>query len=191
MNAIKLSLSVTVYALFVIMAPVVFAQETHEAGQHTKQEHHGRKKHSDHHVHDFHLAVFGGLTTNMDADHTDFSLGGDLEYRLPIMDRRLGIGILGDVVFAEHTEIILGVPLFFHYGGGFKVFAAPGIAILEHTHVDILGHKHTEKEEEFVVRLGAGYDFHIDNYSITPNVSADFIDGNTSLVYGIALGIGF
>jgi hypothetical protein len=41
------------------------------------------------------------------------------------------------------------------------------------------------------LRLGAGYDFPIGRLSLTPLINADFIDGHTTWVYGIALGYGF
>lgn len=147
------------------------------------ESHHPKQYHENHQVHSHHLVVFTGATSNLEAKHTDFSLGIDYEYRLPVWHNKLGIGLLGELVFAEHKETIIGVPIFFHPVGSLKFLFAPGMAFTEDEH----GHSHNH----FVSRVGLGYDFHIKTISITPGFSADFIEGHISLIYGISLGIGF
>jgi hypothetical protein len=158
-----------------------------------------------HHVHSNHIAIFAGLTSNLEHEHTDFSLGLDYEHRLPRWHNLLGIGIFGEIVFAEHTEYIVGVPVFLHPGGGLKFWLAPGLLMME-TVADIPREHFILKEnnnrlladsesssigQEFLIRLGVGYDFHIKNISISPAMSADIINGHLALVYGIYFGIGF
>jgi hypothetical protein len=137
--------------------------------------------HQTHHSHHNHLALFAGATTNFEHESTDFSLGVDYEYRLSEM---FGIGLFGEIVYAEHEETLIGVPFFFHIKDSpIKIVLAPGVAIAEDHHGD--------KHEEFLFRGGLGYDIHLDTFSITPTVNADVVDGDVSLVYGIALGVGF
>jgi len=159
----------------------------------------------EHHTHSNHLAIFSGLTSNMKHEHTDFSLGLDYEYRLPMWHDLIGIGLFGEVVFAEHTEYLAGIPIFLHPVGGLKFWAAPGLLMMEvadHTTEEHLFHKSnnnelfadgesTTIEQEFLIRIGFGYDFHVKNVSISPALSADIINGHLSLVYGIYFGIVF
>ena len=165
------------------------------------------KKHDDHQsshsFHTYHLALFGGFTSNLDAKHTDFSIGADLEYRL---SEKFGVGVLVDMVLADHTETIIEVFLAFHPADNIKLFLAPGFAFAKHeVHED---EHHSEEHfgslnsdeasttsietaSHFAFRLGASYDFHIGKLSISPTISADFINSTVSLVYGVAIGIGF
>ena len=132
------------------------------------------------HEQNHHFAVFGGLTSNFEAKHTDFSFGVDYEFRLPIYNHKIGIGLLGDYVLAKHYEIIVGLPVFIHPAGGLKIFTAPGFAIVEGV-----------SEKHFVLRIGSGYDFHLGRFSLGPVISADLIEGHVSLVYGMTFGLGF
>lgn len=165
------------------------------------------KENSDnHYVHHNHLAIFSGLTSNLEYKHTDLSVGLDYEYRIPLWDNILGIGLFGEIVFAEHTEYLVGLPIFLHPFGSFKFWAAPGIMIYEPiVHYDPELHKikniktnqifatdeSSGSEQKLLIRIGGGYDFHIKNFSITPAFSADIVDGHLYLVYGIYFGLGF
>ena len=132
----------------------------------SKSQHHPQHNtpHADlHAVHNHHFSVFGGLTSNLHAEHTDFSIGADYEFRLPSLNHKLGIGLLGDFVFAEYSEMILAVPAFVHPFGNFKFLLAPGIV----------------RAEE-----------HMGKFSISPTFNLDIINGHTSLVYGFTFGRG-
>jgi hypothetical protein len=155
----------------------------------------------NHQAHRNHVAIFTGLTTNMEHENTDFSLGLDYEYRLPIWHDILGIGIFGEMVFTDHTEYIVGVPVFLHPSGGLKFWLAPGLVMMETTEQSEAHtfHKNNSNkllsdsdassmEQELLIRIGVGYDISIKNVSITPAVSADFINGHLALVYGIYFG---
>lgn len=132
--------------------------------------------------HPNHLAVFIGATTNPEAEQTNFTLGIDYEYKV---GEKTGIGVLGEAIFAEHKEIIIGIPLFYHLQK-VKLFVAPGI--LSTTEED--DHE-TEKVVKGLVRIGTSFDIDVSGVSIAPTLSADFIDGNISLIYGIGIGKGF
>lgn len=134
-------------------------------------------------IHNHHLAIFTGSTSNLEAEYTDFSIGADYEYRLAYGHNKFGVGLIGEIVFAEHQETIIALPIFYHPTENFKFFYAPGFAIAEG--------EHGESHKAFWSRLGVGYDFHLGNYSIAPGFAADFIEGNVSLVYGLSFGMGF
>ncbi len=154
-----------------LVATPVLADESAASG-------HGDTLAEDHHEKDHHAALFVGGTTNFDHSSTDFTLGGEYEFRLPLLHRLLGIGIFGEAVFAEHKEVLCGVPVFVHPVAGLKFFAAPGALIVE-------------SEAHFLVRVGTGYDFHIGAFSITPTVYTDIVEGHASLAYGVSFGVMF
>ena len=43
----------------------------------------------------------------------------------------------------------------------------------------------------FLIRIGATYDFHINRVSISPTLQFDYIDSHIALVYGLGFGISF
>lgn len=147
-----------------------------------------------------HIAVFLGATSNLDAEHTDFTIGGDYAYRLSDL---FSLGLIGDVVLADYTEILIMPALTVHpMAGGLRFFAAPGIAIIDTPTLEIDDSlipdgfdvdidTESESVSEFVLRLGGAYDIHVGNFAIAPTFSADFISGHVSLVYGMAFGLGF
>lgn len=154
-----------------------------EKKKHSKKaEHHGES----HHVHSHHLAIFSGATNNIDAEHTDFTLGAEYEYRLPIWQNRLGIGVIGERVFADQPENILAGAALLHVGKGLKFLAAPGVVFAKHE-----SHGETETVKEFLFRTGVAKDFHVGRFSVTPALNFDFIKGHVSVVYGLTFGKGF
>ncbi len=156
-------------------------EETHSEGEH---ESHGRH----------HAALFLGATTDFEEEETDFSLGADYEFRvLP----QLGIGLLGEVTFAEEEVFIVGAPILFHPNARIVLGVAPGLEIVdemsgEHEGIAPEGEEaETETETTFLLRLIGGYELELSSFTLTPTVSLDLVDGDASLVYGISFGKGF
>ena len=161
------------------LSPGIQAKEPSDVSHGSTGESHA--VHQTHHLHHNHLALFTGATTNFEHDSTDFTLGIDYEYRFSEM---FGVGLFGEIVFAEHEETLIGVPFFIHMKNSpLKIVLAPGI-IKGEDH-------HHHKYEKFLFRGGLGYDIHLGSCSITPTVNADLVDGHVSLAYGIAFGVGF
>ncbi len=172
---------------------------------------------ADNHDKPHHAGIFLGGTTNTDIPFEfHFTAGIDYEYRFLHTTPNVGVGFIGEIVLADHTEYIAALPLFIHPWQGLKVFFAPGYitASESQTHeptlpVDsqtqkfkvenqILAGAESGIEENishssshFFVRFGAAYDFHYHQYSITPTISADIIESTVYVVYGIGFGIGF
>ena len=130
------------------------------------------KKHAKNH-HAFHAALFFGAANN--SAHTDFALGGDVEYRLPWLGSRMGIGAVADAVFAEHTHVLTGGGLFLHPAGGLKLLVAPAAAFSD-------GHR------TFVLRSGVSYEVHVGGLSVAPTLNFDFDKHHTSQVFGLSIG---
>ena len=52
--------------------------------------------------------------------------------------------------------------------------------------------EHHDREREWVVRTGVGYQFHVgDGYSISPEFNVDFSEHETLYVIGLAFGFGW
>ena len=139
------------------------------------------------HYHKHHLALFNGATTNFTHSSTDYSLGIDYEFRLT---KTFGLGLLGEYVFTDNGEYIIGVPLFLHFAKSLKITGAP-LLIYKEEHIDDHTH-HSEAEMKtiFAFRVGVSYGFHIGKFSVAPAINFDTGEYN-ALVYGLNIGIGF
>jgi hypothetical protein len=175
----KASFAIITIAFVLFFFSLAQAKESVDGSHHPPDEAHAG--HQAPHPHSNHLALFTGATTNFEHDSTDFTIGVDYEYRVSDM---FGIGLFGEIVYAGHRETIVGVPFFFHMDDApLKIVLAPGVIMAED--------HHHHKYEKFLFRAGLGYDIHMGAYSITPTLNADLVDGDVSLVYGLAFGIGF
>ena len=165
--------------------------------------HHDDTSHHAHHTQ--HVALFAGLTFNLHTEENSPTIGADWEYRLPILDHKVGVGLITDLVFAEATEFIVAPAVFFHPFAGLKFLVAPGLVFIEdHEEEDAhneVSHMHSapllaeveddHNESPLMVRLGIAYDIHLGKASITPVLNADLIHEHWSLAGGLALGFGF
>lgn len=139
-------------------------------------------------AHHSHVAVFGGATTNLTADHTDPTLGIEYEYKPAAWHGKAGVGAFAELTFAEHTEKILGGGLVFHPMEGLRIFTGGGVMVAEHE--DPVTNQ-LETETKALLRLGGGWDFHLGRLTLGPTVYYDVAKGHRALVYGVAVGTGF
>jgi hypothetical protein len=122
------------------------------------------------------IGLFMGATLEADEEGA-FTIGLDYERRLGAV---FGIGVLADKPFGGARSSLLLGGLFWHPVRQVRLDVAPGIEINQ------------GESEEFVLRLGADYDFEIrERWSIAPNVNLDFVDGRTVWVIGAELGYSF
>jgi hypothetical protein len=170
-------------------------EEHAEHGEHAEQaeaaEHHEAAGH--HHKHE--LALFLGATDEPGHD-PEFSLGFEYEYRFA---PRWGIGGLFDYAGGELRNTVLGIPVYWHPGGGWKLIAAPG---LEHhngrngesgAHAKSDAHGEADKDETyFLIRLGVAYDIHIGSrYGLAPAINLDLVNNEEVWVYGLNFAVKF
>lgn len=122
-----------------------------------------------------HFSVLTGGTDILDEGLTGFTLGGDYEYRI---NRLLGLGVVLEHAFgAIDATTILGVTDV-HIWKGFVVQLGAGVEFID-------------REEYFVARVGALYEFEFDGgYTIAPQVHYD-ISHKDSLVFGTSYGVTF
>jgi hypothetical protein len=143
-----------------LFASPAVAQERHEA----EREAEGRN----------HLALFVGGTA---VDETvRFTLGVDYERQL---SERFGVGAIADwALGGEGREFLFAVAGFYHPTSRIWLDLAPGVQR------DAL-----EGELEWVVRVGADYEFELrSGWNLSPNVNLDIGPKESLLVFGIELG---
>jgi len=123
----------------------------------------------------YHASVFAGATTYKTM--TDSTLGVDLERRV---SSDLGLVLIADFAMDNHAHQIVALGLVYHPIESVKLILAPGV-------------EYRGSASDFLVRFGAGYDFHLPHHiTIGPVIDADFVKGHaTAWVYGLALGVGF
>jgi hypothetical protein len=143
-----------------------------------------------------HFATFLGITTNTFNRNSDFTLGLDYEYILPALNHTLGFGLFTEFVNGENNEYTLGLPIYYHLDHSFKIMFAPGISmskeeILEKNDITMLKELKTKNNTNFLIRIGAAYDFHISNVSFCPTLQIDYIESHFTLIYGLGFGISF
>lgn len=150
--------------------------------------------HAGHH---HHVSLTVGAADNGLLNETGFSIGAEYRYAL---NEQFAIGPMLDYTTYDHeTTTLLVAALFWRPNGGrFQLFGGPGVEFVdaERHHASPvtplpLSSAKDADDSEFAFRLGAGYDLPLGTLSLTPLISADFIDGHTTWVYGIALGVGF
>ena len=150
--------------IMVVMVAVAACAAVPAFGQH-KEDHHGHKHH---------VAMFLGNTHNYHGEDA-FTVGLDYEFRLHSL---LGVGALIDHAAGDIDSTVAGVGIFGHPWRDLRLLVATA-------------NEHHHGEDEFVVRVGAMYDFPVMGWSISPTVDVDLLpDGEENWVYGFAVGRG-
>ena len=116
------------------------------------------------------VSLFGGNT--QDDSENGASIGLEYEYRI---NPRFGIGGLGEYAGGDFDSWVIGIPVFIHPHAGWFFRLAPGLEF-------------EDSETSFLFRAGLGYEFELmPRWSLAPEINADFVDGDTKLVYGLTL----
>ena len=139
--------------------PQTTVEETHDA------EHEG--------THPHHFTVFVGATTVHGETHP--TVGADYIYWLPVLDRRLGLSPLVDLVLGEPRELLVGLGVAMRAAWGLRLTLAPVLAMAD-------GHR------AWGGRVNTGFDLHFGHISVGPALDADFFAESTAYVYGLAVG---
>ena len=125
-----------------------------------------------------HIALFIGAGKETRAGHNDengFAIGVEYEYRF---HEQWGVGGvvegLGNDTIREVTVL---VPVSFHPGGPWRLFAGAG-------------YEFNETKDKPMVRFGLGYEVPVGSgWTIAPEAMADFIDGGKNVyLLGLAFG---
>lgn len=127
-------------------------------------------------THPHHFTVFVGATTVHGETHP--TVGADYIYWLPVLDRRLGLSPLVDLVLGEPRELLVGLGVAMRAAWGLRLTLAPVLAMAD-------GHR------AWGGRVNTGFDLHFGHISVGPALDADFFAESTAYVYGLAVGYGF
>ena len=128
-----------------------------------------------------HVALFlgAGVETKRDGENESaFAIGGEYEYRF---HEKWGVGAAVEGLGRDTIrDAVFVVPISFHPSGGWRLFAGPGFEF-------------TEKEDKPLLRVGAGYEFHLQgHWTISPEIVGDFVSGGAQTwLVGVAIGYGF
>lgn len=166
-----------------------------------------RAEEGEHHeFHKNHVGLFLGAMTHLHGkNETSFAIGGTYERRFTEM---FGVEVLVDGAIGDHERTVLfAVGPTIHPFWEFKFMAGPGFEISEEesqsgsSHSSGLssvqasggsGGTSTHTHVNFILGVGAAYDFHIGEFSLTPTVYVDFLgQEKANVTYGVGLGYGF
>ncbi|NOZ47628.1 MAG: hypothetical protein GXO79_12730 [Chlorobi bacterium] len=169
---------------FLILMILNIVSTNNLLAQHTEQ-------HADNHeykIHNNHIALLIGATTNLSHNLALFSLGFDYEHKTKLLHNKLGIGFGSELLMGQTTEILAGIPIFYHPLKNFTLLAEPLISLAkEHNSYT---NDEAKLKASFAIRVGTNYNIHINKISVSPVLYFDF--GETiSIVYGLGIGIGF
>lgn len=145
------------------------------------------------------IALVVAGTREREEEATSFTIGAEYERRL---SRRFGI--VGELEYVRGPgSWVFAMPVVFRpVGGGFKLFAGPGLerrtvheAHEEHEGASQSGE--TEHEALFLWRVGTGYTWEFDErYAVGPSFYLDFVreapgEWGRAFVFGVSVGIAF
>lgn len=101
------------------------------------------------------------------------------------------VGLSGEYVAGDHSETLVGLPLGVEMSH-FKLYIAPTVVFEKEVAATENSEENLkESTTKFFIRLGTGYKFTFNNFSLTPNAALDIISSKTYVVYGITFGLGF
>jgi hypothetical protein len=118
------------------------------------------------------LAIFVGVTH--EGSESGLSLGIEYERRL---SKSFGIGIVAEHTLGNLDFWVYALPLAYHTRS-WKFYIAPGVADGGHG-------------SESLVRFGGAYVFEVGGWEISPQLNADFVEGNEAIGLGVTFGKAF
>ena len=131
---------------------------------------------TEHAYHPHHLSIPLGWLTK-EGGKEAFAYGLEYEYRF---SKSFGLGAFIESAEGDFDLLTYGIPIAYHPIDAAKLFLAFGYETEAFEH------------EHFLIRVGAGYDFHHGNFSIGPQAWYDFVETGKYLGFlGIGVGYGF
>jgi len=130
------------------------------------------------------FAVGFGGETNLNKGKTNSVLSANYIRIVPHLNRKLGIGVGGELTFAETQEYVLGLLSVVRLTEAYGVIISPAVLFTESESGD--------RKNLFVMRLGTKYTFELgQGFGLTPRMALAFVDGKTNFTYGINFGRDF
>ena len=124
------------------------------------------------------VELFLGNTYERADDESANGLSVGLTYERRLSDL-LGVGAFYEYAAGDFDKSSIGVPLFVHPYGGWRLALAPGL-------------EHREGEDAFLLRAGVAYEFELfERWVVMPEFNVDLVDGEEAFVFGLSFGFGF
>jgi hypothetical protein len=123
-----------------------------------------------------HAAIFTGITTGESTGAT--TIGVEYEYKLPILEKKLGIGVFYESISGDHDSTLSGIGVIYHLPHHLRT----NLSIGDHA---------SDGHHASITRVGIAYDHHIDSYAVSPTLNIDQSSHGTVSVYGVAFGKSF
>jgi len=140
------------------------------------------------HFHPNHVAAFVGATSQLrGSNETHFTLGADYVRRFGVKGQ-WGVGGFGEVIFHDPTEWLFGAAGYFFPVASLWVQAGTGVEFYQAGHG---GDEPAETKASFLLRFGAGYQFELPGFSVTPLALVDLVRDTEASVWGVSVGKGF
>lgn len=136
----------------------------------------GAEHHTEQH-HEFHRNMLFGFVGITGEDRRERAGTVAIEYERRL-NERWGLSAGVEHAFGDLNFTVFTVPVVFH-SGKWGFYAGPGIE------------KPEDHGSEFLFRAGVVYEFEAGNVVLAPKFAVDFVDGDTVLVGGLAIGFGF
>ncbi|MDP2579987.1 hypothetical protein Q8W37_08595 [Shimia thalassica] len=166
MNCVNKIVFLGQMSIAAMMFPI--AANASETGVHAGEAEHGP------HI----VELFLGVTSADHNGHTQQAGSVGASYRYAF-NHTVSAGVLAEYTGGALDDWVVGIPVVFNLGhGGWQGTLMPGFEI-------------TSSHEEPLFRVGLGYEFEFDGYSLKPELNVDFVDGETVYVLGVSLGFRF
>jgi hypothetical protein len=108
----------------------------------------------------------------IDDNDMDASFGAAYERRL---SDPFGVGALVEVTVGGSRDWVVAVPFYWHPQEPWRLLVAGGI-------------ENDDTGNDFLVRLGGSYEIEFENWSLSPELNLDFVDGDVLTVLGVSFG---
>ena len=142
------------------------------------------ESHDQSNLHRHHLGLFAGIGFERAKNgHEEDGTAIGLAYRYRI-NPSYSIGVDIERLTggnATHRSSALAVPVSFHAGERWRLFAGPGVEFQD------------DKKDKLVLRAGVAYEIELaERWSLSPEFMVDFIEGgDTIYLVGLSVGYGF
>ncbi len=150
-----------------------------------------------------HTGLFLGANHNAGNANTSFTLGIHHEMFARSRTPYFSIGMMGEVAFAGHNEFLGAIPFYFHPARFLKFWIGPGLKATSNPDENNNNNNNSSNnnghndsmmgnwQSNFLVRIGGAYEFHFDEYTVSPAVSADILNHEIYWVFGIVFGLSY
>ena len=133
------------------------------------------------------VELFLGGVTETDESATGFGVGLGYVRHLSTM---WSLGVAGELSTSEVSrDWLITIPVYFKPTGGLVLWTGPVIEGSDEAPED---GGDSERATNLGVRFGTAWEFEVgERFTLSPEVNLDLVDGSSTWVYGLSVGVGF